>query len=199
MTNMRTLLTLVLVCGAVNHAAAQWYVGVEISTTRYGGPPHHTSSTHGASAGDPGDATVWHLRLGKNWRRYGLAFRAARSTPGLAVTGQGVNVTDKSAGSLSEVAAIGSVRVGGIGPSGAVRVELGPSLHVWNFSGEVRTRFGANGAAVYEWLLTGRLTGAVRLEGVLSKSWFDAGDVPPEYERRVTWRYGVGLGLRYRL
>src|SRR4051812_23069463 len=199
MKNMRTLLTLVLVCGAVSHAAAQWYVGVEISTTRYGGSSHDTSRTHAASHGHPGDATVWPLRLGKNWRRYGLAFRAARSTPGLAVTGQGVNVTDKSAGSLSEVAAIGSVRVGGIGPSAAVRVELGPSLHVWNFSGEVRTRVGANGAALYEWLLAGRFTGTVRLEGVLSNSWFDAGDVPPEYERRVTWRYGVGLGLRYRL
>jgi hypothetical protein len=31
------------------------------------------------------------------------------------------------------------------------------------------------------------------------KSWFDAGDVPPDFERRATWRYGVGLGLRYRL
>jgi hypothetical protein len=27
---------------------------------------------------------------------------------------------------------------------------------------------------------------------------FDAGDLPPEYERQVTWRHGVGLGLRYR-
>jgi hypothetical protein len=39
----------------------------------------------------------------------------------------------------------------------------------------------------------------VRLEGILSPSWFNATDVPPEFERRVTWRYGVGLGLRYRL
>jgi hypothetical protein len=34
---------------------------------------------------------------------------------------------------------------------------------------------------------------------MLSPSWFDAADVPPEFERRVTWRYGVGLGLYCRL
>ena len=124
--------------------------------------------------------------------------RGAHSTPGLAVTGQGLNLTDKTSGGLTELAAIGSARVAGIGPSGAVRLELGPALHLWNL-GDYRSRLGANGAVVYEWLLAGRLTGAVRLEGLLSKSWFDPGDVPPEYERRVTWRYGVGLGLRYRL
>ena len=26
-----------------------------------------------------------------------------------------------------------------------------------------------------------------------------ASDAPPQYERRRTWRYGVTLGLRYRL
>jgi hypothetical protein len=110
-----------------------------------------------------------------------------------------LNLTDKTSGGLSEIAVVGSARVGGIGPSGAVGVELGPALHLWNFDGDVRSRIGATGALIYEWLLAGRFTGAVRVEGLLSKSWFDPGDVPPEYERRATWRYGVGLGLRYRL
>ena len=195
---MRILVTMVLVWGAVTNAAAQWYVGVEVSTNRYGGSSHDTSNTHAASDGHPGDATAWHLRVGKNWQRFGLALRAGHSKPGLAVTGQGVNVTDKTAGSLSEIAALGSVRVGGIGPSGAVRVELGPALHLWSFE-DTRSRVGASASAVYEWLLAGRFGGAIRLEGMLSESWFDPGDVPPEYERRATWRYGVGLGLRYRL
>jgi hypothetical protein len=196
---MRTLLTLVLVWGAARTAAAQWYVGAEVSATRYGGSSHDTSNAHAASDGRPGDATVLHLRFGRNWGRYGIAIRVAHSKPGLAVAGQGLNLTDKTSGGLSEIAAITSTRVGGIGPSGAVRVEVGPALHLWNFEGDTRTRVGANAAVVYEWLLAGRFTGAVRLEGLLSKSWFDPGDVPPEYERRVTWRYGVGLGLRYRL
>jgi hypothetical protein len=196
---MRTLLTVVFMWGAVSTVAAQWYAGVEISSTRYGGSSHDTSSTHAASDGRPGDAAVLHLSVGRKWARYGIAIRGAHSKPGLAVTGQGLNLTDKTSGGLSEVAVLGSARVGGIGPSGAVRVELGPALHLWNFDGNVRSRVGANGALVYEWLLAGRFTGAVRVEGLLSKSWFDPGDVPPEYERRATWRYGVGLGLRYRL
>ncbi len=178
--------------------AAQWYVGAEVSTSRYGGSSHDTSSGHAASDGHPGDATVLHVQIDRQWRRFGIALRLARSTPGLTVTGQGVSITDKTSGSLTEVAAIVSTRVGGIGSSGAVRLELGPALHLWSFE-DVRSRLGANAALAYEWLIARRVSGAVRFEGMLSKSWFDPGDVPPEYERRATWRYGVGLGLRYRL
>jgi len=90
-------------------------------------------------------------------------------------------------------------QVVGIGSSGAIRAEVGPSLHLWKSGDENRTRAGAVGAVAYEWPLVKRIFGAIRLEGMLSKSWFDAGDLPSEYERQVTWRYGVGLGLRYRL
>jgi len=92
-----------------------------------------------------------------------------------------------------------STPVGGIGPSGAVRIELGPALHLWDFDGEYRTRLGGIGALAYEWPVSSRFIGGIRLEGMLSKSWFDATEVPPEFERQLTWRYGVGLGLRYRL
>jgi len=195
---MRIFLIATLLWGAASRLAGQWYAGVEISATRYGGSSRDTASTHAASQGRPGDATVLHLRVGRNWRRYGIAVRVARSKPGLAVTGHGVNLTDKTGGGLTEVATIASARVGGIGPSGAVRMELGPALHLWSFDNDARSRVGANGAVVYEWLFDGRFTASVRVEGMLSKSWFDPGDVPPEYQRQVTWRYGVGLGLRYR-
>jgi hypothetical protein len=121
------------------------------------------------------------------------------ANPGFAVAGHGVSVTDKTTGRLVEVTGLINTRVGGIGPSGAIRAELGPALHLWDFDGEFRARFGAVGAAAYEWPVSTRFTGAIRLEGILSPSWFNATDVPPEFERRVTWRYGVGLALRYRL
>ena len=196
---MRILSIAILLCGAASRLAAQWYAGAEISVTRYGGSSHDTTSTHTASQGRPGDATMLHLRVGRNWRRYGIAVRLARAKPGLAVTGEGLNLTDKRSGGLTELAAIASTRVGGIGPSGAVRMELGPALHLWSTDDGVRSRVGANGAVAYEWLFVGRVTASVRLEGMLSKSWFDPSDLPPEFERQVTWRYGVGLGLRYRL
>jgi len=37
------------------------------------------------------------------------------------------------------------------------------------------------------------------VEGAVSRSWFEEGDLPPEYELRATWRYGVTLGVRWRL
>jgi hypothetical protein len=78
-------------------------------------------------------------------------------------------------------------------------MEVGPALHLWDFDGEYRKRIGATAALLYEWPVVRKLTGAIRLEGMLSPSWFDAADVPPEFERHATWRYGVGLGLRYRI
>jgi hypothetical protein len=198
---LRTLpIALVLLsCGAVRSLAAQWQVGIEVAATRYGGSAHDTSSSHVASDGRPGNATAISVRIGRNWRRYGVALRASYAKPGLAVAGENVNLTDKTTGDLFEVVPLVSTRVGGIGPSGAVRLELGPALHLWNLDGDLHARFGALGAAVYEWPVAGRFSGNVQLEGVLSRSWFDPGDTPPEFERRVTWRYGVGLGLRYRL
>jgi len=190
---------LLLSCGAARPLATQWHLGVELSATRYGGSSHDTSSSHVASQGRPGDATAISLRVGRNWRRYGIALRASYAKPGLAVAGNNINLTDKTTGDLLEIVPLMSTQVGGIGPSGAVRLELGPALHLWNLDGDMRARVGALAAAAYEWPVAGRFSGNVRFEVVLSRSWFDAADVPPEFERRVTWRYGVGLGLRYRL
>jgi hypothetical protein len=115
------------------------------------------------------------------------------------VSGEGVHVIDKTTGSLYEAAALISTQVGAIGPSGAIRIELGPALHLWNFDGEYRTRLGGVGATAYEWPVSSRFVGAIRLEGTVSQSWFNATELPPEFERQLTWRYGLGLGLRYRL
>jgi hypothetical protein len=108
-------------------------------------------------------------------------------------------LTDNSTGQLLEGQLLMNFQVVGIGSSGAVRAELGPALHLWKSGDELRSRAGAVAAAAYEWPVANRFSGAIRLEGTVSKSWFDAIDLPPEYERQVTWRYGVGLGLRYRL
>jgi hypothetical protein len=118
---------------------------------------------------------------------------------GFAISGHSINLTDRTTGRLLEAAVFVSTRVGGIGPSGAIRAELGPALHLWDFDGKIRPRLGALCAVAYEWPLSARFGGAVRVEGGISKSWFDANEVPPEFERRLTWRYGVSLGLHYRL
>ena len=131
--------------------------------------------------------------------RFGIGLRGSYGKPGLTATGGGLTITDKTSGQLIELATLVAVRVGGIGPSGAVRADLGPALHLWKFGDDIRARIGALGGVAYDWPVAGRFSGAIRLEGTVSKSWFEPGDLPPEYHLRLTWRYGVTLGLRYRL
>lgn len=180
-------------------ALGQWYVGLDLGSARYGGSARDTSHGSGPPTFRPGDGAMVGVRLERVMGRFGAALRASLGKPGLAASGGDLTIIDKSAGQLIEVATLVAVRVGGIGPSGAIRAELGPALHLWDVGDETRSRIGATGALAYEWPVAGRFSGAIRLEGALSRSWFEAGDLPPEYERRVTWRYGVTLGLRYRL
>lgn len=177
----------------------QWYVGLELGSTRYRGSAHDTSSGTGPPTFRPGDATMVGVRVERVMGRLGAALRVSRGKPGLALGGGDLTIIDKSAGQLIEVATLVAVRVGGIGPSGAIRAEMGPALHLWDVGDEMHSRIGALGAVAYDWPVAGRFSGAIRLEGTISSSWFEDGDLPPEYERRATWRYGVTLGLRYRL
>lgn len=193
------LVTLVLLGSGVFPAMAQWYVGFELGLTSYHGSSRDTSSSHVIDEGGPAGGIAVGIGLTRHWHRLGATVRVSYARSGFAVTGNDVTLVDRTTGRRAELATLISTRVGGIGPSGAVRVDLGPSLHLWDFDGETHVRGAAIAACSYEWTVSSRLVGAIRFEGMLSPSWFDATDVPPEFERRVTWRYGVGLGLRYRL
>ena len=192
---MRVSVLLIVCSCAASTLAAQSSLGTEFASFRYGGSSHDTAGT----VGRPGGGLAGSIRLDHRWRRWGAALRLSHANPGFTAAHATLNLTDKSTGSLFEIASLVSTRVGGIGPSGAVWMEVGPALHLWDFDGEYRKRIGATAALLYEWPVVRKLTGAIRLEGMLSPSWFDAADVPPEFERHATWRYGVGLGLRYRL
>lgn len=180
-------------------ATAQWDIGFEIRTMRYRGSSHDTANSGGPETFRPANGTAVGLRLERALGQARLGFQASYASVGLTAAGPGLILTDNSTGQLIEGQLLLNVRVVGIGSSGAIRAELGPSLHLWKSGDENRTRLGGVTALAYEWPVTRRFSGAIRLEGIFSKSWFDVGDLPPEYERQVTWRYGVGLGLRYRL
>lgn len=197
---MRLLTIVLLLAAAVAPSvAAQWTVGLEWTIHGYGGSSHDTSGTPPTPDARPAGGQGIALRVGRAFGRMGLAVRVGFANPGFTVTGEGISVTDKNTGKLFDGVLVVSTRVGGIGPSGAVRAELGPALHLWDFGGEIRVRLGATGGVAYEWPVARRWTGAVRLETAISTSWFDAAEVPPEFERRPTWRYGLALGIRYRL
>lgn len=192
------LLLGLLICRA-SLLPAQWHLGLELATYQYHGSSHDTSASHVISEGGPGGGLALGLSLGHNWRRHGVMLQASYAEPGFAVRGNGVNLTDKTTGRLLEFSSLFSTRVGGIGSSGAIQFQLGPALHLWDFDGEYRSRVGIIAALAYEWPVSIRFTGAVRVDGLLSPSWFEAADLPPDFERQATWRYGWGVGLRYRL
>jgi hypothetical protein len=197
---MRALfLTIVLLVGAVASAAAQWHLGLELATIKYHGSSRDSSASHVISEGGPAGGLALGITVGRNWRRLSSSIRISYANAGFGVAGNDMSIVDKTTGTLAEAALLVGTRVGGIGPSGAIRVELGPALHLWDFDSESRTRAGVIGATSYEWPVSSRFTGAIRLEGMLSPSWFNASELPPEFERQATWRYGWGIGLRYRL
>jgi len=193
------VLLLALVAVTATPAAAQWGVGFEISTTQYRGSSRVATDSSGPTTLRPANATTFGLRLDRVIGRARLGLQASYAHVGLTAAAPDLTLTDNSAGQLFEGQLLVNFQVGGIGSSGAVKLELGPSLHLWKSDSETRSRAGAVAAAAYEWPVARRLSGAIRIEGILSKSWFDAGDLPSELERRITWRYGIGLGLRYRL
>lgn len=177
-------------------AAGQWRLGLELMNSYYRGSAVDTSGNPHVR---PGNALMPTLHLDTRINSMRVALRMSYSKPGLSLTGQGVTITDRTSDYLVEATGTVGFRAGGIGPSGAIVMDVGPTLHVWKATPETRTRVGGLVAGTYEWPVSERFTGAIRIEGILSKSWFDETDLPPEYRRQATWRFGWGVGLRYRL
>ena len=180
-------------------AVAQWNVGFEINATHYRGSSRAANDSSGPTRVQPANGTTFGVRVDRAIGRERLGLQVSYATVGITAAAPDLTLTDNSSGEVLEGQLLLNFQVVGIGSSGAVRMELGPSLHLWKAEHETRSRAGAVAAAAYEWPIANRFSGAIRLEGMLSKSWFDPGDLPSELERQATWRYGVGLGLRYRL
>lgn len=185
----------------IHPLGAQWHVGLEVGTVQYRGTSRDTSGSVSGAYLRPDHATTYGIRIGREIGRGVVGLRASLGTPGIAaVDGRGdLTFTDRTTGRLIELVPLFGWRVARVGAGGAFRVEGGPAIDLWDIDGEMRARLAALGAVVFEWPVAGRFTGAIRAEGTLGASVFDAAELPPELERRPTWRYGVTLGLRYRL
>jgi hypothetical protein len=191
--------SLVFVAVIAVPAAAQWNVGLEVSQTHYRGSSRVVNDSSGPATLRPSNATTLGVRVDRAIGRTRLGLQVSHAAVGITAVAPGLSLTDNSSGDVYEGQLLLNFQVVGIGSSGAVKLELGPSLHLWKAPDDNRTRLGGVAAVAYEWPVANRFSGAIRLEGIVSESWFDPGDLPSELERQVTWRYGIGLGLRYRL
>lgn len=196
---MRALITVAAITVlSLSRAAAQWHVGLDFGAVEFRGATRDTSASPGASL-RPDHATTYGIRLGRAFGSWSAALRASVGTPGVAAVAPDFTVTDRTTGRLIEIVPLVGMRVAALGPEGVVRIEAGPAVDLWDINGEIRSRLAGLAAVAYEWHVAGRVMGAARLESTLGSSIFDAAELPSQLERRPTWRYGVTLGLHYRL
>ena len=196
---MRTLVAATVISLlSLSRAAAQWHVGLELGTVEFRGATRDSTSSPGPTL-RPDHATTYGIRLGRSFGAWSAALRASLGTPGVAGVAPKVTLTDRATGRLIEIVPLVGVRVAGLGAAGALRVEAGPAVDLWDIDGDLRSRLAGLTAVAYEWHVAGRVMGAVRLESTLGSSIFDAAELPSQLERRPTWRYGMSVGLRYRL
>jgi len=188
---VRTLpIALVLFPAHVRSLAAQWQVGIEVAATRYGARRmiHRAAMLLPTAARHTPPISA---RIGRNWRsvrRCAPASYANRDwpSPGKRQPDRQDNGIVRSSPSWHPVEGSGEQ---------AVRLSWA-ALTCGNLDAHA-SRVGALGAAAYEWPVAAVL-GTVRLEGVLSRSWFDPGDTRPNSSAsHLALRRG--LGLRYRL
>lgn len=155
-----TIVGTLILMQAARTTAAQWRVGLDLTSSYYRGSAVDTSGNPHAR---PGNALMATLHLDRSIAKVRAALRVSYGKPGFSLTGKGLTITDRTYGQLFEAAGSVGFQVGGIGPSGAVRLYIGPSLHLWKAADEMRTRVGGLVATTYEWPVSNRFTGAVRI------------------------------------
>jgi len=198
---MRTLAgTLVVVALAAPwcRLPAQWGIGMDVGVARFGGSSRDSSGTRVG----PYRPTTFELRIDRGLGTRGatrVAIGVLYAKTGIAGEQAGLAIVQYDAASLWEIAPLVSFRLARFGTGVEARIEAGPAFELWDLNGESRNRVGGRAAAVVEWPVTSAFTGALRVSGVASGSLFDPGDTPSGVERRATRRFGVALGLRYRL
>ena len=192
---MRTAAWLIVGLAAPGVVSAQWGIAAEIGVARFGGSSRDTSGT---TVG-PYRPTTFELRLDRGLGPARVAVAVLRASTGIAGEQQGVAVVQYDMASLWEIAPQVSFRLARFGVGVDVRLEAGPAVQLWDVAGVSRTRVAARAAAALEWPLARALSGSLRVSGLVSGSVFDAGETPPDVERRATRRFGVAVGARYRL
>jgi hypothetical protein len=174
-----------------------WNLSAEVSTVWFGAGAENPSE--GLSAG-PGPGTALGIAASRKAGAVRIGLRLFRVESGLRLAGGGVSLTADAAGfTLYELAPEVGLRLLRLGTAGAgIRLAGGPTLDLWSWEGaDDRTRIGGRALLGLESPITADWTAAAWLEGAVSGSVFDDGDLPPEYERRSLLRGRVGLEVGY--
>ena len=192
---MRTCIAILLVGVAAAPAlAGQWSIAPEVGLVAFAGTSRDSA---GVRIG-PTRATVIGLRFGRETVRSGVGVRVLTGSTGFGATDGNLTVIQEHQLRLFEVAGFFSWHLRQIGAASRLGLELGPVLDVWMPQGaSSQSRIGGVAALSWAFPVSPRLDAALRLEGAVTGSLFDANALPPSAERKATWRRGVGFALRW--
>src|SRR5207247_6290207 len=140
-TEGRTVIVSLLLVLMATPAAAQWDLGLELATTRYGGTVHNTSDS-GPPSVRPGDATTIALRMDRTVGRTRIGLRMSYGNPGLTFSGSELMITAKAAARQFEGSVLASFQVVGIGGGGGRAGGYGREAEPPPNSGRGGTGFG---------------------------------------------------------
>ncbi len=200
--NRLALLPLVVVpvwaTTAIHAQDNRWTVGFDVGRASVHGASRDTASGDDR-AFRPDSPTVVSLRVGRRLGVGGitLGIVGTYGEAGLGLGGPDLLLVDHTTRfAFYEIAPVIGVRLTGLGPNGALTVNAGPVLSRWTLTDQPdRTLIGGRvGLGVPVWFGQ-QVGGAVRLEGVVTPSVFEEGELPVEFLLTTTWRVQLSVGI----
>lgn len=191
-----TVVALAVIAPNLAGQAHRWTIGLDIARAEVRGTSRDTSSAD-EPAFRPHDPTVVSLRATRSLGPVTIGLTGARGRAHLGLNGPALLVVDKAVTfTFYEIVPTVGVALATIGSTGQLVVEGGPLIGFWKVTDQSsRTRVGAQlGLALPIWL-DRHLGGTVRVDGSVTSSVFEDGDLPTDFEQRSTWRIQVSMGV----
>lgn len=187
-----------VVSAGSHRSAAQWGATIDLQRTGFGGTSYDTSVGGTAASYRPGNSPAITLRIDRRLGRIalGLGVRYSRSAIVLEGTDVFVGIHDEVAS--FEAAPEVRVRLLRTRPGATINVYAGPVIGAWMLRDQgTRGVAGVVAGVIGEFPIIARLSLEVRVGGGLTGSLFRQTELPPVFERRITRRSELGLGIRY--
>lgn len=181
-------------------APGQWRVGVDAGIASFVGTSRDTAGITQNGRYRPLVPAVFGVRIERRAGTVTVGLGVMYATPALALQTDGPSAFVP--GSMLHVQAAPEIAatVLTLGTGAALGVHAGPLVEVWTVENEdPRWRVGGQAGLALECPLAARLAAAVTARLGVTPSIFEPGELPPEFERRASWRTSVALGVRYTL
>ena len=186
----------IVMMNAQGSAQHRWTIGIDVGRAHSGGTSRDTAS--GDDRGfRPSSSMVWSLHASRRVGDFALGLVGSYGTARFALGGPDLLLVDRTVGfTFYELAPVIGLPLTRLGNDGRLILTGGPVVALWRLTDQPdRTRLGARlGLSLPVWFGQA-LAGVVRLDGVVTPSVFEEGELPVEFIRPATWRVQVSIGM----